>query len=147
MKVGGKKSSKGQQRPEFWLAAAGIGCVWFVAKDHSTVNALKRVVGRWRVKMMRGDIQQRNSTLGDYRRELSRKMKMFESENRLWCLSPFQTAEFLNWCVSAHAQLGVTLGEHFVVMQEANPGRTQLLGPTRNLLSVPIANLLTAAQL
>ena len=44
-------------------------------------------------------------------------------------------------------QLSVADRQHFVIVQEANPARTQLLGPTRNELSVPIANLLKAAQL
>ena len=65
--------------PEFKLISTGAGSVIYVGKDMKDLNKFKRLIGKWRVKIMSGDIRQRNGTItGDVKDELGRQALLYD---------------------------------------------------------------------
>ena len=66
------------QLPEFTLISSGAGSVEYVAKDKNDMNKFIKLIGKWRIKALSGEIRERNSSLGGLEDELGRQAKLYD---------------------------------------------------------------------
>ena len=71
-------TNKKSKLVDFKLISCGIGSVDYVGKDINVINKFKKLVGKSRVNVMSGDLQEEMSQLGSLENELNRQALLYD---------------------------------------------------------------------